>query len=91
MEALDSHSDDDVDPYNSFPIYISNLLPPKGSTSTNKLPQPFRGHCQIKPPCPIACWTLATQPCLIQYPPATSKLVLRSSNLQLCRLVGSHC
>ena len=30
-------------------------------------------HCQNKPPCPTACWILASGPCPIQYPFAISK------------------
>ena len=41
-------------------------------------------HCQNKPPCRDACWTLATQPCPILYLSAISKPALRLSNLQLC-------
>jgi transposase InsO family protein len=44
----------------------------------------YNRHCKNKPPCPIACWILASGPCLILYLSAISKPALRSSNLLLC-------
>ena len=41
-------------------------------------------RCQNKAPSPIACWILASGPCLIRYLSVISKPALRSSNLQLC-------
>jgi hypothetical protein len=40
------------------------------------------GPCQIKLPCLEEAWQLATQPCLINFPFATSKPVQRSSSLR---------
>ena len=47
-------------------------------------------HCQKKPPCPTMCRILAFTPCLNQYPSAISKPALRSSNWQLCFMLGFH-
>ena len=45
-------------------------------------------YCQHKTCCHGICWTLAIQPCLIQFRSAISKPAMRSSYSQLCFNLG---
>jgi len=47
-------------------------------------------HCQNKPPCPKACWILASGPCSLHYPLDISKPVLRLFNFQWCCIWVFH-
>ena len=53
-------------------------------SSRARAERPCRRLCQNKPPCLTESWKLTSVTCPILYPSATSKPVVRSSNLQLC-------
>ena len=57
---------------------------------TMSVVEEFWRHCQNKPTCLGASWTLVFQLCLNLYHSVISKPALRSSNSQLCCMWGSH-
>jgi hypothetical protein len=90
IRVAESHSQASAD-YNLFvvnPELCEEWHPKNQKSPSEYLPKSGKRvwwqHCQNKPPCPTACWILASGPCPLPYRSAISKPALRLSNLQLC-------